>query len=183
MTEVEKNREISSVYEELKGVLDSISEEKSWFDDEGFSSHANNVIKRVGELCPEITDINNYLVTPRYSQGRGGQLVQVIPTIAKIKSLIGRLNGYYSLDKKSQNMGHTFIQNQQTNIDLIVDLRLKIENHIKDYSPEEPERKFLEELKESVSTAKTAMDLLRLVIETAKRYRITLATLLKIFWS
>ena len=178
----ENTKEIKGVYEELKGVISSIENKDSWFDDNGFADHANRVIARVGSVCSEITDIESYKIRPEYIQQRGN-IIEPIPTKAKLKSLIGRLNGLYELETSAVNTGHTFIQTQQQqmNIELLLDIRGQIEKHLQDYSEEQPERKFLEEVKSKLSTVKSAIDVLRLIISTAKEYGISLVALLKIF--
>jgi len=178
----ENTKEVKGAYEELKGVLSSIENKDSWFDDNGFADHANRVITRVGSLCSEITDIESYKIRPEYIQQRGN-IIEPIPTKAKLKSLIGRIKGIYELEESSANTGHTFIQTQQQqmNIELLLDVRGQIDKHLQDYSKDQPERKFLEEVKSKLSTVKSAIDVLRLIISTAKEYGVSLATLLKIF--
>lgn len=178
----ENTKEIKGVYEELKGVLSSIENKDSWFDDNSFSNHANRVISRVGTLCPEINDIDSYKIQPEYIQQRGN-IIQPIPAKAKLKSLIGRIRGSYEMEDSAVNTGHTFIQTQQQqmNIELLLDVRGQIDKHIQEYSKEQPERKFLEEVKSKLSTVKSAIDVLRLIISAAKEFGISLATLLKIF--
>ena len=67
------------------------------------------------------------------------------------------------------------------NIELLLDVRGQIDKHLQDYSKDQPERKFLEEVKSKLSTVKSAIDVLRLIISTAKEYGVSLAALLKIF--
>jgi len=173
-------KEIVSIYEELRGILTSIGDEKSWFDDDGFTGHANHIIERVGLLCPEISDIGLYLIQTKYQRDRG-EIVESIPAKAKLNSLIGRLKGLYDIDARAVNSGHIFIQNQQMNIELLLDVRGQIEKNLENYKPEQPERQFLEKLKEKLSTARSAMDVIRLIISTAKEFGISLVALMKIF--
>lgn len=178
----ENTKEIKGVYEELKGVISSIENKDSWFDDNGFSAHANQIISRVTSLCPEITNVDSYKIQPGHIPNRGN-IIEPIPTKAKLKSLIGRLNGLYELEVSAVNTGHTFIQTQQQqmNIELLLDIRGQIEKHLQDYSKDQPERKFLEEIKSKLSTVKSAIDVLRLILATAKEYGVSLVVLLKIF--
>ena len=104
-------KEIVGAYEELRGVLDSILDKKTWFDDEGFSEHANHVIGRVKSLCPEIDDIDSYRIQQKPLPGRGTMIVEAVPTKAKLRSLIGRLKGTPEFKAnvsrgKSQEIGH-----------------------------------------------------------------------------
>lgn len=177
---MKNKKEIAGVYEELRGVLAAIKNDTSWFDDDGFSRHANLIIARVASLCPEINDIVSYNIQTEYSAQRG-PIVKSIPAKAKLNSLIGRLKGQYDLEAAVTNTGHTFIQNQQMNIELMLDVRGQIEKHLQDYNDEQPEKKFLEQVKAKVSTAKSAMDVLRLIISTAKELGVSLAFLMKIF--
>lgn len=177
---MERKREIAGVYEELRGVLVAIKDNTSWFDDDGFSQHANRVIARVASLCPEIQEIDSYKIKVEYDAQRGA-IVKSIPARAGLNSLIGRLKGQYDLEVATTNTGHTFIQNQQMNVELMLDVRGQIEKHLQDYTDEQPEKKFLEKVKANVSTAKSAMDVLRLIISTAKELGVSLAFLIKIF--
>lgn len=108
-------KEIKGAYEELKGVLSALSSDRSWFEDKGFSDHLNKIINRISSLCPEIQDINSYIIIPEYSS-QVGHVIRTLQTKSKMNALIGRLRGMYELETPISNGGATFIQNQsQTN--------------------------------------------------------------------
>ena len=104
------NKQIAAIYEELKGVLASLEGATSWFDDEGFTDHANSIILRVPLVCPDI-QIEFYVLKKDYDQQRG-YLVHTTQAKSKVSSLAGRLKGAYGLEPVTPPNGHTFIQNQ-----------------------------------------------------------------------
>jgi hypothetical protein len=157
-------KEIFGTYKELKGVLASIETENSWFQDEGFVAHANVVIERAGSVCPKIQDIHVYkLQTDVLRDGR--IIVHTTQAKQKLSSLIGRVEGLYSLEElKPNNGGNTFIQNQSQNqsqyLGVALEMQEKILAEIPNHAAGTKERTFLEKLKESLPLIKSATDIL-----------------------
>lgn len=156
-------KQVAGIYEELKGVVLSIKDNGSWFDDDGYTQHVNGIIARVSIICPEIEDIKSYEIKAEYLPNRG-QIVNVIPTKTKLNALIGRLKGTYDLDVPLNTNGHTFIQNQSQEqsqqINLVLEWQEKIIKEISKYESGSKERAFLEKLKSSLPDIKIITDIL-----------------------
>ena len=175
-------KEIISVYEELRGILGSIEGASSWFDDEGFSQRANDVISRVGTLCPEIENINSYKIKLEYSASRGG-IIHTVPTRANLSSLLGRIKGFYGLIESSMpTTGHTFIQNQSQSQSqsLVLEWQEKIIGELPKYAEGTKERGFLEKLKSALLTVKSATDILSSVLKIGEDLGLNPATIHKL---
>lgn len=167
-TSNKKLNEVKGAYEELKGVLESIQDQSTWFDDDGFTDHTNSVINRISVICPEIDSIDSYKVSTSYSEQRG-MLVQAIPTKSRLKALLGRIKGTYELDEPSRETGNVFVQNQSQSqsqtLSIILDLQEKIIAEIPKHGEGTKERTFLEKVKENLPTIKDAGDILSTVLK------------------
>jgi hypothetical protein len=179
MSDITK-KEILSIYEELKGLLETIKDETSWFDDKGFTEHANRIIERVRLVCPEITDIDSYKIIAEYSSGRHCNTVNVLPTKAKINSLIGRIKGLNNFDINSNsNNGNTFIQtqSQSQSLSVILELQEKIITEIPKYNEGTKERSFLEKLKSKLSEVKNITDILSIALKIGSEFGLDPSTI------
>jgi hypothetical protein len=187
MTEVPK--EIRAVYQELKGVLTSLKEttkdtsNSDWFDDDNFSKHVNDIIERVGLSC-DIQDISNYKIDSNYLGGRNRSIIKVIPTTTKITSLLGRLDGLYSIEQPSKEYGPTFIQNQtQTQhqtISLVLNLQERILSEIPKHSDGTPERNFLEKLKSKLPSVSDVLSIISSILTIGHETGVDLETIKKL---
>ncbi len=163
---------IYGAYEELKGVLGSIPEDRTWFDDDGFSPQVNRIIERIKTLGTEINDIDSYMITANYIQDRGNT-IDVIPTRSKLNGLIGRIKGMYDFDNgiKQSGAGHTFIQQQSQNQEqyqiTILDLHERIISEIQKYPEGTKERGFLDKLKKSLPSLSNTMGILSSILSIA----------------
>lgn len=164
----ETNKEVLGAYKELKGILISIEKENSWFNDEGFTGHANQVIERVGLVCSEIKNIDQYKLQ-REHLNDGRVIVHTTQARQKLHSLIGRIEGEYGLDDMKSSTGPTFIQSQSQNqsqhVALVLDLQEKILNELPKHKEGSKERNFLEKIKSALPSIKNAMDVLSLALK------------------
>ena len=155
-------KEILALYEELRGILAALESATSWFDDEGFTDHANSVISRVALLCPEI-ETEPYILKKDYNQHRG-YLVHTTQAKSKVSSLAGRLKGSYELESVPAQNGPTFIQNQsQTQsqtLSVALEMQEKILDEILKHAEGTKERSFLEKMKAALPTIKGVTDIL-----------------------
>lgn len=162
MTE-EQKRQIRGAYEELRGVLISLEGDRTWFDDNGFAAHINEIIDRVIKICPEIENINSYKIRGEIL-GQRGLTIDVIITRTKLNSLIGRLKGSYDLEVLVKEVGNTFIQNQSQNqsqsFSMALELQEKILSEIPKHKVGSKERNFLEKFKLVLPSIKTGIDIL-----------------------
>ena len=177
---VETNPEIIGVYEELKGILESVPDQ-SWFDDEGFTNQVNHIIDRAAAICPEIEDIAVYkIIRDHLNDGR--QIVHAIQTKSKLAALTGRIRGTYKLEVSPQNSGHTFIQNQSQSQSLSVALEWqeRINAEIPKHAQGSQERTFLEKLKESLPTIKSVTDIISSALKIGADLGLDPATIHKV---
>ncbi len=175
------SNEVKSIYEELIGILVSLEDASSWFDDNGFSQRANEVIRRTAMVCPEIKNIESYLIKPGYSDQRG-EIIYTTPTKANLNSLLGRIRGFYELEELHTSNGHTFIQNQTQNQSqsIALEIQERIISEIPKYTEGSKERTFLEKLKASLPTIRGATDILSSVLKIGPELGLDIATIRKL---
>lgn len=179
----ETKKDIRGIYEELKGVLTSIQDNNSWFDDEGFTDHVNHIIARTASICPEIQDLDSYRLEKDYIPGREA-IVHSIQAKSKLSALTGRLRGTYNLDVPTANSGHTFIQNQSQiqsqYLSAILECQEKIIAKIPKYAKGTKERSFLEKLKAALPTMKSMTDMTSSVLKIGAAIGLDPATIHKL---
>ena len=157
-------RNVIGLYKELKGVLASLNDAPSWFEDKGFAKHANYVIDRATTVCPDIGAVAAYRVTPESFRG-GRVTISTTQATQKLNSLIGRIEGEYDLKDTVSGGGNTFIQNQsqsqtQQIVNLVLEMQEKILSELPKHQEGSKERTFLEKIKQSLPTVKTTTDIL-----------------------
>lgn len=179
-------REIKAVYQELKGVLDSLKDITSgstWFYDNGFSEHVNSIINRINQLCPEVDNATSYKIIAEYNDGTSCT-VNVIPTRTKITSLIGRLNGLYSIEEPSKEIGPTFIQNQNQSqhqtMSLVLNIQERILSQIQNYDEGTPERSFLEKLKSKLPGVSDVLSIISSILTIGNETGVNIETIKKL---
>lgn len=165
--------EIKAIYQELKGVLDSIKDitsDSGWFDDEGFTEHVNAIIERVPTACTGIEDIANYLIKAQHREGgRRGAIVYVIPTRTQITTIIGRMRGLYNLEDGTKESNLVTVMQSQTQaqnqtMSVVLSLQEQILKNIDNYESGTKERTFLEKLKKQLPTFADVMSIMSAVL-------------------
>ncbi len=174
---------VLALHKELKGILVSLDGAASWFDGDRFVRHANQVIERGSAICPEITNMQSYnLTTERLNDGR--VIVQTTQAKQKLLSLIGRIEGEYSIEDYMTNTGHTFIQNQTQSqsqiLNLTLEMQAKILAEIPKHAEGTKERTFLEKLKETLPLVKNTTDILSSTLKIGSELGLDPATMHKI---
>jgi hypothetical protein len=177
----ETNKEIAGIYEELKGVLASIQDASSWFDDEGFTAQVNGIIARVPGVCPEIQDIDSYVLRAGHIPNLGA-IVNTPQAKSKLSALVGRIKGTYSLDVSNSNSGHTFVQNQtqSQSLSVVLDLQERILTELPKHAEGTKERGFLEKLKSALPTVKNMTDILSSALKIGTELGLDPATIHKL---
>ena len=179
----EKLNDVKGAYEELKGILESIQNEGTWFDDNGFTNHTNSVIDRISNICPEIENIDSYKVSTSHSQQRGLE-VMAIPTRSRLRALLGRIKGAYEFDEIPRETGNVFVQNQNQSqsqtLSIILDLQERIISEIPKHKEGTKERTFLEKVKENLSTIGDARDILSTVLKIGSEVGLSIDAVRKI---
>lgn len=72
-------------------------------------------------------------------------------------------------------------QNQMQNQEMIVDLSVLVGEKRSKYEEGSPERKFLDELRDNITTAGNTIDKIRQIFEIAKKFGLSIAKLISIF--
>lgn len=177
-----EKKEIVSSYRELKGVLEAIPEE-SWFYDNGFVEHGNKVINRVAQVCPEIEDINIYLLSGS-TVINGSLTVNSTSARQKVLSLLGRMEGLYALNERVPESGNTFIQNQSQSqsqhISLVLELQAKILQELPQHEEGTKERTFLEKMRDSLPTLTGTLDALSTALKIGAELGLDPSTIRKL---
>ncbi|MES2623113.1 MAG: hypothetical protein V4576_01745 [Patescibacteria group bacterium] len=180
------NKEIKSIYLELKGVLHSlkdITSGSSWFDDNGFAIQVNDIVKRI-PLCTEINDVQPYLINVEYLEGRKTNIVNIIPTRTKISTIIGRLDGLYGLEDEVKQNGLTFIQNQHQSqnqtISIVLNLQEKILSEMPKYLEGTKERSFLEKLKDKLPSVTDSLSIFSSILTIANETGLSIDAIQKL---
>jgi hypothetical protein len=173
--------EIRSIYEELKGLLHAIPNQ-SWFDDEGFSKRANDVIKRAEVICPDIVDIDSYKIVPVAGALGRGPILSVASAKANLHSLMGRIKGMHGFEDSPASGGTTFIQNQQQSqsLSVVLDFQEKAIAEIPKHAEGTKERTFLEAFKATLPTVKTLTDIMSAALTLGGRLGLDPVTIHKL---
>lgn len=184
MDEKETRKGITGVYEELKGLLESLKDSTAWFYDHGFSHRTNVIIDRIPSVCPEIQDVSSYKISLDLSNPHGGGVVHTTQAKAQLSSIIGRLKGTYGLDSAEKNPGNTFIQNQLQSqfqsLSVALEFQEKIISEISKHAAGTKERGFLEKLKSALPTIKSITDILSLALKLGADFGLDPATINKL---
>lgn len=175
-------KEIASVYEELKGVLDIIRDRNGWFDDEGYSNHVNEILDRLKVYCPEINNVDSYKITSRPVPSRGN-IIDVTLSKTKLNSIIGRIKGLNNFgDTPSPLNGHTFIQSQtqSQSLSVVLELQERIISEIQKHDEGSNERSFLEKVKSKLSEVKSVTDILSIALKIGSDFGLDPDTIRKL---
>ncbi len=181
--------EINSIYQEIKGLLASLNNaEKSFLDnDKSFYKIANNIINRVPTVCSNISDVSMYLIEHRvFTQNATGTslYIDIVPTSAKINTLLGRLNGLFSIEKSIKESGPTFIQHQTQNqhqtMSIVLGLQEKILNEITNHAEGTPERNFLDKLKTTLPNVSDVLSIISSILTIGNETGVGMETIKKL---
>lgn len=181
---MEKN-EIRPFYSELQGYLsqappvslhEDIWEESVW-------EQYNETIKLLSNVSGE--DLSRFSIKYKLWDQRQ-PFVKVIEYRQKLGGLISYLHGKYFLDEPApfSGMPSTVItQSQQQNqtVQMLFEIRDKIEAKILDYPEGSKEKKFLQKFKDTLSSISTWSQLLSQLFKTANDFGIDLNSITKIF--
>lgn len=179
---------IRPIYSELKGYLSVAPNIETVFDSAAvdLSKQFNDSIDELNTVTDK--DYNRFKITLRSIDWNQSyrNTIESLDYKTKISGLIYRLQGeYFSEEQSAQNQPSTIInasqsQFQNQSISLALDLQEKIINEISKYTEGTKERNFLEKLKLNLSTIKTAMDLLVIVLKIGGEFGLDTHTIHKL---
>jgi hypothetical protein len=178
---------IRPIYQELQGYLLQIPvPEKPYevIDSEDVWNRVNLAINELEDLSPH--SYGKFKIHPEI-RGQTG-FVNVTALRVNLGGLIDRLHAEFFSDEPNPFIGgpSTIIsqeqsQEQTTNVVMLLDVHEKIVEKLNDEQTNPDERKYLETLKGGLSSAKSALGLINLILSTANTVGIELDKLTQIF--
>ncbi len=177
---------IRPLYAEIRGYLYQAPEAKATFDsihNKDVWDQFNGVIK----LLEEITEKNysRFIIKPKESQV--GDYVSVILYRQKLGGLLSSLHAEYfndEVDPLHKGPATVISQNQQqqqtVHIQMILDMQSKIDGNIDKYEEGSKEKGFLRKVKSSLSSVKNVIQLLSLLLNTAKDFGLNIQEVISI---
>jgi hypothetical protein len=184
---------IRPYYEELKSLLDTLplpdEFNKNRLGDFEPVSHLNVVVSLVSAIADENLDRFRFPYEPQSSS------IAPIPDSlsvlrGKINTLVGYLYGQFYKDEQAPFSGYpqtintlTAMQEQTVKVDFRIELQTFLDQRLKDkeFQNDCPERNFIQKLKDVISKAKDAAEVMSAVFTLANKIGLTTATLASIF--
>jgi len=185
MTEKGMKANVRAVYSELIGYLSQTPKPQNTSD--LFANNApwkqyNEAVSELSNLTKE--NFDRFKIRPEYLND--DEIVHIITYRQALGGLINRIHGTYFLDEPPPFSGtpQTIIsqsQHQNQSVQMLFDFQSKIDEEIQKVSGDPKKEGFLRKCKEKISHAKDVTDLLKLLINTAKQFNLTLADLMSLF--
>ncbi len=180
---------IRPMYSELQGYLKQAPDEKTdlWGEAaQDVGRQVSNTIDELNSVTGENYDQFKSLAKPYLRNGDYIPNLTMAVYRQRLAGLIARLHGKYFPDEPApfSGMPNTIInqtQNQSIQIELILDFQEMINEKIQSTQPESKERKYLEKIKNSLSTVKSFTDAINLSVSTAKTFGLGTDDLLRLF--
>ncbi len=186
--------EIRVIYSELKGYLREaptiadgvIYEEALW-------SHVNNAIDELSKVTGK--DYGRYKTEPKLTRyGSGRKLAVTAKSYrAKLAGLIEHLHAEYFPNEQSPfeerptsvvYQSQAQQQDQSMHLQIIQDIKSKIEEKLPQHKEGTKERRFLEEVKNSLSSLNATASVIssiKLILRTAKEFGLSIVQVLTLF--
>lgn len=178
---------IRPLYAELRGYLFQAPEVKATYEsisDKAVWNQFNNVVRMLGEITKK--DYSRFIIEPERSS-RVGDFVHIILYRQKLGGLLFSLHAEYFNDEVGPlDMGPATVisQNQQqqqtVNIQMILDMQSKIDENIDQYEEGSKEKGFLKKVKGSLSSVTNVIQLLSLLLKTAKDFGVSIQEMISI---
>ncbi len=191
MPYTKKQKEIMPIYKSLEGLLRQVFSMDSSSEEPGIEDFYNKQIERLKELNPDSKDIwDNFRVeakshvishSPQREPVMGNPVIDINEYKGKLSSLIGEVHGRFFIGEPSPDYGNSprimNVQNQQQSQEqiqiqvqtqMLLDVQEKIVKKQKEYKKGSRERKFIDKLKEKLSSVKGYIEFITLVYEVAK---------------
>ena len=183
------NDEIRSIYGELLGYLQQMPEPESPFDE--FKNE--RIWERVNEAIEELNKISvgnyeKFKINPLRNETRHYEYVNVREFRVALGGLINKLHSEYFSEEPGPFSGSpsTIITQQQTQeqsvlINIILEIQSKMDEkyYKSEISPEE--KSYIEVIKSQLSSITSFVQLISLIIGTAKEVGLNLDQLMQIF--
>lgn len=177
---------IRPIYSELQGYLSQAPKisERPLLRDSSCWEQVNQAIEELNELSGN--DYDRFRIET-YDKGFGST-VSNTDYRNKLGGLIARLHGEFFFNEQTpfNGMPSTIIhqtqqQNQSVQVQILFEIRDKIDKEISKFGEKTKERAFLKKIKSSLSAAGNITELISLILKTAKNIGLTIEEVSKIF--
>jgi hypothetical protein len=182
------SQEIRPIYEELQGLMSSVPAGPI-VRDESFWIHFHGLIEELEKVTGKDYKRYQVVVDRRY----GEPLMMATDYRSKVNALIMRLHGEYFVDEThpfsgspttvvNQSSKQEQSQNQSVNISMILDFQSSIDKTLYgNPNLDDMQKSFLEKIKQSLSSVKSFVELINLIVVTAKAVGLNLEIALNLF--
>ena len=180
--------EIRAFYLELQGYLSQTplpDTNKSIYDRSSWEQYNETI-----DLLEATTgnDYGRFKIMPSTSAMGARAYVDTTAYRQKLNGLINRLHTEYFTKEQSPFSGapsqiitQTQQQSQATHIQMLLDMQSKIDEKMPNYGEKTKEHKFMERIRQSLSSISSITELLSQVLRTAKKFGLSIDDILKIF--
>ena len=178
---------IRPIYQELQGYLSQTPLPEMGYEGVTEASLWDQINQSIDELN-EISSKNydKFSISPKRS--RTGDFIVLVAYRTKLGGLIDRLHAEYFSDEPRPFSGAptTIItqeqtQEQSTQVVMLLEIQGKIYERLYNGQIGPKEKNFLEKLKESLTSIKSSVELINLILITAQKMGIDLENLIEIF--
>lgn len=187
-----ESTEIRAFYEELQGLLSQapLPKEQPHISEPSIWTHYNRIVEKLSaETSNE--DYLEYKLTissDTWMDGSHHERISTTEYRTKLNGLIMRLHAEF-FSKENTPFGGTsslsISQNQFSNMSVqisnVIEIQSVIEKHLSENKLPASEKGFLEKLKESLPTAKNAVELINLVLSLASSFGLSPERLSQLF--
>jgi hypothetical protein len=179
---------VRPIYEGLQGLLSQAPlPEKSYrIYEQTIWDHYNKAIDELNDVTG--ADYGRFKVESRYGQNSGGSYIYTLEYRSKLNDLIMRLHGQYFSEAYTPFSGGPSMivnqsqqQTQTAQITMLLEFQSFIDKGLSKPDLEDKEKTFLEQVKSGLPTVKSTIELMNLIIATAKTFGIGIEGLGKIF--
>ena len=174
---------IKALYAELQGYLSQTPEPNQptdIFPNDSSWLQYNDSVRELAQLTGE--DYDRFIIKPENSNGFN--IVQIMSYRQTLGGIIGRIHSIYFPDEIPPFSGtpQTIIsQNQSQSIQMLLDIKSKIDTELTKANGGSQKEGFLSNLKGKLSQVKNVNDLLKLILNTAKEFNINFMDLVSTF--
>lgn len=180
---------IRALYGELQGYLgqcpDPLKQDIFWESESEVWEQVNRTVDELSQIIKK--DLKHYKMIPQH-HSCGEACLPVNIFRCKLGGLISRLHGEYFSDDPAPFSGApptVFSQIQQQNqsfqVELVFEMVSKIDEQLNKLKPNDKRRGFLEKVKGTLKSVRTATELIALYVATAKEFGLTLEELTGLF--
>jgi len=177
---------IRPVYQELQGYLSQTPIPQAPYESIGDESIWNQLNQSIDELN-EVTGKDYSKFKVYASKGMTGESINIAAYRSKLGGLIDRLHAEYFVDepKPFSSTPTTIIsqgqfQEQSTQVFMLLEVQEKILKRLSDENTTLEEKNFLKKLKENLGSVRSVVELIGLILSTARAMNINLDSLINL---